>query len=370
MVIGIDASRAVTTQRTGTEAYAYFLIKALLPLAHKKGHQVRLYFNQSPPHDLFFNSPLDHKIEKIVIPFPRLWTHGRLAIELYQRPPDVFFTPAHVIPYTFNGRSAATVHDLGYHYFPSAHTKSQLRYLKWSTQHNCQQSRRIIADSIATKRDLENFYQVDSNKIEVIYPGIDPTLEPVEDETLIQRTLAKYGISQPYLLYIGTLQPRKNLVRLVQAYASSGVEHQLVLAGRQGWLAQPILDAIAKLPTAVQSKIKLTGYVSEEEKAPLLSRATALLFPSLYEGFGFPVLEAQACETAVLCSNSSSLPEVAGKGALFVEPESVASIGQGIQQLCSSTELRQSLIQKGSVNVKQFSWETAVFQLLSTLETM
>jgi hypothetical protein len=162
MIIGIDASRAVTKQRTGTEACAYFLIQSLIPLAINKGHQLRLYFNQPPPTGLF---PQHALVEPVVIPFPRLWTHLRLAWELQQRPPDIFFTPAHVIPFTYHGRSVATVHDLGYHHFPEAHPRQQLRYLRWSTRHNGRRSHCVIADSQATKQDLIQFDGIDPIKI-------------------------------------------------------------------------------------------------------------------------------------------------------------------------------------------------------------
>lgn len=154
MWIGIDASRAATPQRTGTEAYAYFLIQALIPLVPARGHRLTLYFNQPPAPHLF---PTGESVNLRSLPFPRLWTHLRLAWTLQRRPPDLFFTPAHVIPFTYFGRSAATVHDLGYHHFPQAHPAGQLRYLRWSTRHNGRRAHTILADSQATKTDLHRF---------------------------------------------------------------------------------------------------------------------------------------------------------------------------------------------------------------------
>jgi len=374
MIIGIDASRTVSLQRTGTEAYSYNLIQTLIPLARQNKHQLRLYFNQPPPH-LF--APAPH-LELIVIPFPRLWTHLRLAWELRQRPPDVFFTPAHVIPISYFGCSVATVHDLGYHYFPEAHNRSQLAYLHWSTRHNGRRSRRVIADSQTTKTDLAQLYAIDPARIDVIYPGVDPRLKPVIDQNRLAAAQQKYGITPPYLLYIGTLQPRKNLVRLVQAHAASSVPHQLVLAGKQGWLAQPILDAVSDVPSdnpqspmshrTIPNPILLPGFIHDDDKAALISGATALLYPSLYEGFGFPVLEAQACGTAVLCANNSSLPELAGEAALMVNPLDTEGLAAAIQRLASDDPLRRQLIEKGFENVKRFSWQKAARRVLATLE--
>ncbi len=361
MLIGLDASRAAARQRTGTEAYAYFLINALIPLAAERDHKLRLYFNQPPSPDLF---PSERHVEPVVIPFPRLWTHLRLAWELRRRPPDIFFTPAHVIPFTYRRPSAATIHDLGYHHFPQAHPRRQLVYLRWSTRHNGRIARRIIADSQATKDDLVQLDSLDPAQIDVVYPGIDPDLGPVRDEAKLTAVLHKYNITPPYLLFLSTLQPRKNLARLVQAYAASGVQQQLVLAGKQGWLSAPILAEIHNS----QLNIITPGFIDDEDKAALLSGATALLYPSLYEGFGFPVLEAQACGTAVLTANSSSLPEAAGDAALLVDPLDVAAIAAAIQRLDNDPLLRNELAQKGFENVKRFTWGATAVRVLDTLE--
>ncbi|MEM7116526.1 MAG: glycosyltransferase family 1 protein [Chloroflexota bacterium] len=382
MILGIDASRAVTAQRTGTEAYAYFLIQALIPLAKARGHDLRLYFNASPPPALFPDAT------RVTIPFPRLWTHVRLAWELHRRPPDVFFTPAHVIPYTYRKTSAATVHDLGYHHFPQAHTKRQVAYLKWSTRHNGRSAHAILADSQATKDDLIHFYQTPAEKIDVVYPGIDPALKPVVDEATLTAVYQKYNITPPYFLYLSTLQPRKNLLRLIDAFAQTDLPHQLVLAGKQGWLSQPILDVVHSKQLSVASeqstnqytnipitnnpaprpRILLPGFIPDSDKVALLSGATALLYPSLYEGFGFPLLEAQACGTAVLTANSSSLPELAADTALLVDPLDTNAIRDGIIQLAHDAALRQTFVQKGLQNVKRFSWEKTAVQTLYILE--
>ncbi len=366
MIIGLDASRAITQQRTGTEAYAYFLIRAFLPLAIENGHQVRLYYNERPSPDLFLHHP---QIESIVIPFSRLWTHIRLAWELHTHPPDLFFTPAHVIPYTYRGRSIATIHDLGYHHFPEAHPKKDLAYLRWSTRHNGRISSHVLADSQATKEDLIRFDNINPGKVTVVYPGIDPNLLPVTDKSVITAVLQKYNITPPYLLHLSTIQPRKNLVRLVKAYAVASVPHQLVLAGKMGWLAQPILDAIAKLPSPVSNQIKLPGFIDDADKAALLSGATAVLYPSLYEGFGFPALEAQACETAVLCANSSSLPEIVADSALTIDPLNIAQLTTAIHKIATNGQLRTQLIKKGQQNVTRFNWTQTARQLLTLIES-
>lgn len=365
MLIGIDASRAITDQRTGTEAYALHLIRALISLTAKQDHQLRLYFNQAPSNRQF---PDYSHVEHCLLPFPRLWTQIRLAAELRLRSPDVFFTPAHVIPFIYHGNSVATVHDLGYHYFPAAHTRTQRSYLKLSTRSNGRLSQRVIADSQATKADLVRFYNISPDKIDVIYPGVDPALQRVTDRKILESVQREYAISEPYLLFIGTLQPRKNLVRLVSAYAESGLPHLLVLAGKLGWHSKSILDEIAGLNPTIRQRIIMTGYIADENKAALISGASALLYPSLYEGFGFPILEGQACGTPVLAANSSSLPEIAGGAALLVDPRDGGALTAALRRIADDGNLRHDLERKGLINVDRFTWERTASSVLQTLE--
>ena len=363
MLIGIDASRTITSQRTGTEAYAYHLIRTLIPLTAGR-HKLRLYFNAHPPRGLF--PEVDH-VEEVVISFPRLWTHLRLALELHMRPPDVFFTPAHVIPLSYFRPSVATIHDLGYHYFPDAHTSQQLLYLRWSTRHNARRARRLLVDSLATEADLVEFYQVPPEKITVIYPSLDPRFMRE-----IQTGKALKGTPEhPYLLFLSTLQPRKNVVRIVEAFAEVADEcpHNLILAGKAGWRTEPIMEAIRNLDHEIQNRIFLTGFIAEEGKAPLIAGADIMLYPSLYEGFGFPLLEANACGTPVIASNTSSLPELAGDGAaLLVDPENKNELAEGIRFLLRNRSAREMLIAQGYENIRRFSWKRAADLALAQLE--
>lgn len=365
MRIGIDASRAAVARRTGTEAYAYHLIRALLPIANARQHQVTVYYNQSPSVPI---SAENHLVQ--ALPFPRLWTHIRLAAHLLRQPPDVFFTPAHVIPLSYMRPAVATVHDLGYHYFPQSHTPRQLRQLRWSTRHNARRSQHVIADSEATKRDLVALYQISAEKINVIYPGFDTELRPVTDENMLADLQKRLQITSPYFLFLSTLQPRKNIGRIIEAFAQVAAEvpQQLVLAGKQGWLAEPLLNQIAELPLATRERIRLTGFIDDSDKAALISGATALVYPSQYEGFGFPVLEAQACGTPVITADNSSLVEVGGDAVHFVSAESTNAIANAMRQLANDTAYRHQLIVAGNSNIKRFSWQRAAAQTLDLLE--
>jgi glycosyltransferase involved in cell wall biosynthesis len=368
MLIGIDASRATPTQRTGTESYSVRLIEALIRLEHE--HQLRLYSRGEFTGWIVSGQGRAQtgSVERRVIPFPRLWTHLRLSWELLHHPPDVVFVPSHVLPLWTPVPSAVTIHDLGYLHFPSAHPLRQRWYLDWSTRHSTRMADVVFADSEATKTDLVTQYGIPATKVVVAYPGIDDGLGPVSDRDQIQDVKRRYGIEGDYVLHIGTLQPRKNLSRLVKAFADvpTGKRLELVLAGKRGWLYQHLFETVRRM--GLEDRVRFVGYVPEEDKAALLSGARLYVFPSLYEGFGFPALEAQACETPLICSTSSSLPEVAGEGAIFVDPLDTAALSEAMQRLLTDAVLRAELAAKGRENRRRFSWRRCAETVMEELE--
>jgi glycosyltransferase involved in cell wall biosynthesis len=370
MLIGIDASRAVAARRTGTENYSLNLIRELL--AQGQDRRFRLYFNRAPATDLFLGGA-----EWRVMPFPRLWTHLRLSWEMLSNPPDLLFVPSHVLPLAHPQHTVVTVHDLGYHYYPEAHTLFQNVYLRWSTQYNARAATRVLADSEATRQDLIRYYGTPKEKIAVVYPGRDEALAPVAESQRLADMRAHYGLSDSYFLYVGTLHPRKNLVRLVQAFASliqsltSSSQHpmdslQLVLAGQKGWLYEEIFAEVRRLD--LTERVVLTGYVPDAHLGGLLSGALAFVFPSLYEGFGLPVLEAMACGTPVVCSDVSSLPEIAGDAALLVDPLDAEDLAQALYQIAVDERLRRTLVARGLQQVQLFSWRRCAQETLQVLE--
>jgi len=366
MLIGIDTSRAVIGQRTGTENYSLNLIRHLLTLGG--GHRYRLYFTRPPSLGLF---PPMANCEFRVMPFPRLWTHLRLSLEMIRRPPDVLFIPAHVLPILHPRASVVTIHDLGYLYFPRAHRPLDRLYLDLSTRFNARAAAHLIADSIATKRDLAECYGVDAAKITVAYPGYDATaFRPVRDETAIEVVKARYGIASEYILFVGTIQPRKNLVRLIEAFANLQTcklaNLQLVIAGKRGWLYEGIFQRVEKL--GLEGQVVFMGYVAEQDLPALFSGAKLFAFPSLYEGFGLPILEAMACGTPVVCSNASSLPEVAGDAAILVDPLDVEELAAAMERVLRDKELQAEMIERGFEQAKRFSWEKCAQETLAVLE--
>jgi glycosyltransferase involved in cell wall biosynthesis len=373
VLIGVDASRATVTRRTGTERYSLEIIRSLLALGGQ--HDWRLYCRSRPAPGLFVVEESAARVEIRVLPVPRLWTHLGLSGEMALHPPDVLFVPAHVLPLWRPRRSLVTIHDLGYRRFPQAHPWRQRLYLDWSTRWSARVATVILADSQATRADLISAYGVAGSKIVVVYPGRPEDLARVDDPARLAAMRARYGLQAPYVLYVGSLQPRKNLARLIQAFArclsySKEMPEQLMLAiaGSPAWLADSILREPARL--GIAERVRFLGYVDPADLAALLSGATAFVFPSLYEGFGFPVLEAQACGVPVLTSNTSSLPEAAGEGAWLVDPADVDAIADGIRRLLGDEALRQSLIARGYANVQRFSWRRAAAETLQVIEQM
>jgi len=354
--IALDASRVTAGRVTGTEHYAKQIIRALI--GQNTAHHITLYFRDSSPPDWFPQSDL---VTYRCIPFPRAWTHARLAAELWRDRPDVTFVPAHTLPILFPGPAVVTVHDLGFKYFPQAHPRASRLYLDWTTRYSAARAAVVLADSRATANDLTAFYGTSPDKIRVIYPGVDrPAIGDID------AVRQKYRLPERYFLFIGTLQPRKNIARIAQAYARWWAGHQsegvgLVLAGGRGWLYDEAW-------TAGIPNIYLPGYIDNADKGALYAGALALVFPSLYEGFGFPVIEAMHCGTPVITSRTSSLPELAGDAAVLVNPLEVYQIADALEDITANESLRQSLREKGYTQAAKFTWDKTAEQVKAALE--
>ena len=362
MRIAIDASRTTRARRTGTENYALCVIRALLAL--DSDHHFTLYFRDRPALDWLNAHDLNRsaRVAIRVIPQKRLWTQIRFARALYADRPDVTFVPAHTLPLMFPGAGVVTLHDVGYHYFPDAHPFRQRMALEATTRYSARRAARILVDSQATADDLGTLYNVPAAKMRVAYPGV----EGIEraDQSAIMGARVKYSLPERYFLFVGTLQPRKNINRLVEAYSQWRTQSDgsipLILAGGRGWLSQSLqID---------RPGVQTLGYVPDADLAPLYSGALAFVLPSLYEGFGFPAIEAMRCGTPVLCSDNSSLGEIVGDAALTVDPHSVEAIRDGLTQLATDSILRADLISRGTDRAKRFSWQATAAIVMEALE--
>lgn len=365
MLIGIDASRATVSLRTGTEGYSLHIIRGLI--AEGQGHRFRLYFRDMPDEGLLPDVP---NVEVEVITRQRMWTHWGLGPAVRREQPDVLFVPSHVVPWPNTGPvpSVVTIHDLGYVHYPGKHPLPSRMYLSWSTQHSARVARRVIAVSHATAHDLITLNGTASTKVRVVHSGVDELLQPVRDRAAIDDLCRRLGIPGPYVLHVGSLQPRKNLPRLVEAFSRVRDEVaglSLVLAGRPGWNYQHLLDRIAHL--GLEDRVLLPGYVPDADLPTLYSGASVYAFPSLYEGFGFPALEAMACGTPVVCSNVSSLPELVGDAALTFAPTDVAGMAATLRVALADPAIRRRLVTSGADRAAMFSWAAAARQTMEVL---
>lgn len=382
MVIGFDGSRAFYPGRTGTENYSYSVLYHLSKIDSKNQYLVYLRPGcQVEPKDW----PDNFKFK--LINFSKVWTQSGLAFQTFTDKLDILFVSAHTYPIIRKPgiKIVMTVHDLGAEYLGGLHNLKQRLYLKAVTKFQLKSATHLIAVSNTTKQDLINQAEVNPKKITIIYEGYNKSLyKPLKNDQIIN-TLKSFGIEKEnYYLFVGTIQPRKNLERLITAFANVnkqvlGYDNKelytspsaqsdnliLVLVGKKGWLSDQIYALPAKL--GIEDKVRFLGYVPDNDLPGLYSGAKALLFPSLYEGFGLPVLEAFACKCPVLTSNISSLPEVAGDAAVLVDPESIEDITLGIEKV-SNKAVTKELVKKGFKRKAQFSWEKCARETLEVLE--
>lgn len=357
-IVGLDASRAVTGAPTGTEYYSRALIAALLKL--DSPYFFRLYTRTSIPGDSF---PSTSNYEVRAIPFLRFWTHLRLSYEMLTRAPDALFVPAHVLPLIHPRNSIVTVHDLGYCLFPDAHPLFQRTYLDLSTRWNVRRARWVIADSYATRNDIVKFYDGEAEKIRVVYPAFDSEIfRPVSNPDEIERVRSKYGLASPFIISVGTVQPRKNYARLIEASATLAPEYICVIVGKKGWVSDSTLARVRELNA--ETRVRFLDYVPIEDLPALYTGARLAVLPSLYEGFGLTALEAQACGTPLVCSNSSSLPEVAGEGAIYFDPQRVSDMALALRVVSGDDWVREALAARGRKNLTRFSWKRAAQEIL------
>lgn len=360
MLVGIDASRATPPPRTGTENYSVGLIRALL----KRGrHHYRLYYRETLAAEL-----IGYDAEYRPMPARRLWTHTRLAVEIRRSAPDALFVPAHVLPLTHPPVSVVTAHDVGFRYFPGAHPLIQRLYLGLTTHWAARRARILLADSEATRQDLIRLYGAQPQRIRVVYPAVDerfsPQALPGEAETIRQT----YHLPSTYLLYVGTLQPRKNLGVLIEALNHTRSDVTLAVVGGVGWggEAARLQSLVARL--GLDSRVRFLGHAPNADLPALMRQATAVALPSLYEGFGMPLAEAMACGTPTLASNTSSLPEVVGEAGILLPPRDVAAWAAAIDHLWTSPSLREDLRGHGLSQARQFTWDRAAEATEKALE--
>ncbi|MEP7162569.1 MAG: glycosyltransferase family 1 protein [Candidatus Moraniibacteriota bacterium] len=367
MSIAIQASDLDHERIDGTRVYLSMLLKRFGSLApdenftlyHQRG------FNPALAPPAFSN------YAERIIPFPLAWMQTRFALEMFRERPKKIFLPIQAAPYFLptGTEVTVTVHDLAFKIYPETFPKTHVIKLNLFLDWAVARANKIIAVSESTKRDLLRFFpKVLESKIRVISHGFDADLFGTRlAESELSEKLKNHKLDpQRYCLSVGALQPRKNLSRLIEAFTlakEKAPDMKLVLAGERAWLSDAIFATWEK--SAFKDDIIFTGQVSFEELRALYQGARFFVFPSLYEGFGIPILEAFASGVPVLAASNSSLPEVAGDAALYCDAKSVSSIAENMGRLWNEEALRMRLVEKGRKQMGKFSWDLCARETLS-----
>lgn len=400
MIIGIDASRANLKHKTGTEWYSFYLIKNLAKI--DKENKYILYLNKEPSLSLkkIVASNKNFSFKVLKWPSSSFWTLGRLSLEMIFRAPDVLFVPAHGLPLFSPRRSVNTIHDLAFlrdktiyrqdrinishkasrrliNFFVKVITlgkyqANSLDYLYWSTKFALRKASKIIAVSNFTKQEIENFYpKVKADKVKVIHNGYNSDIYKLSNnEERIEEALHKYGIEKPFFLYVGRLEKKKNTPALIEALSIirenyPEIKEKLLLIGDASFGYDEVKFMIEEYD--LEREVMMPGWIEEEDMPYIFEAASAFVFPTKYEGFGIPMLQAMACGLAVAASDIEVLHEVASDAAIYFDYNDSCSIALAMRSLVAEDNLRQELRQKGLERVKKFNFEKCARETLLVL---
>ena len=375
MKIGINGYEAVVPRfghnketglpnRVGSSEFCFQLLSKLSKLDTSNDYSVFL------PVEPSLDMPKQtEKWRYVAFHSKKLWTLLGLSRKLNSYNLDVFFSPTHYLPLYTASPSVISILDVSYLYFPNLFKKKDLYQLKFWGGYSIKKAKKIITISNSSKNDIIKMYKVNPDKVTVIYPGIRVDLNLKVKDLSMEELNNKFGIKEKYILFVGTLQPRKNIVKLIEAFSKlKEKDLNLVIVGKKGWQFEDILNAPKKYE--VEDRVKFLDSVSDEDLPSLYKNALCFCLPSLYEGFGLPILEAMQYGCPVATSNVSSLPEAGGEAAVYFDPENVEDIAKALQSLVNDEELRNSLIKKGYEQVKKFSWEKTAKETLRVLEEL
>lgn len=352
--IGIDASRANVTDRTGTEWYAYNLIQELKSTIPDT-YRVVLY-SKEPLRDGLEDLPDNWESRVLTWPW-RFWTQIRLSWEMLRRPPDILFVPAHTLPIILPKRASVTLHDVAFMPFKEAYSLPSRLYHTWATRFAIRRANPILTVSQFSKEEIIRWFGADEGMIAVTPLGFDAErYGPVADDVLAD-TLHRYRISRPYFLFVGRLETKKNIGGLLEAFRKfrdmwPDERVSLVLVGKHGHGYED--EVKGGLPEGVVEP----GYVCQDDMRALYAGAEALVFVSKYEGFGLPAIESMACGTPVIASDSTSLPEVCGDAAVMVDPDKPEEIARSMHRVVVDDEVRGYLVEKGKDRAGRYTWRS------------
>ncbi|MFH0815162.1 MAG: glycosyltransferase family 1 protein [Candidatus Falkowbacteria bacterium] len=365
MLIGIDASRANKKFKTGVEWYSHCLIEEFKKIDRE--NQYFLYTDRPLVGELAV-CPANFHQKILKWPLPKFWTLGRLTLEMLMgQRPDVLFVPAHTLPLINPRKSVVTIHDIGFERFPEFYKWPDIAYHRFAIKTIKRCATKIITVSEFSKREIMDVYKIPAEKIVVTHIGF---VAPVADRVDLVRDEIKKISKQPFVLFVGRLEAKKNVARMIEAFGrvrekNPTIGLKFVLAGRPGFGYEKILETMEK--NNLNNDVVLLDWISKEELGFLYRRASALLFATLYEGFGIPPLEAMSVGCPVVCSNTTSLPEIVGNAALLVNPLDIENIADGLSQILFNDEKRKRYIEAGKLRATTFTWESCARETLNVL---
>jgi glycosyltransferase involved in cell wall biosynthesis len=371
MRIGFDA-RLVYYQQAGIGQYILHLVPGLARLLkpgrddqeHSRRELWIFRSRKAPP----LNLPAWVRQAKLWTPSHHRFENTALSLELTGKRLHLLHSPDFIPPAGGRFRSVITVHDLNFIHFPEFLTPESTRYYG-QIDRAVKRADHILTDSNWTKDDVLNHLAVSSELVTAVHLAAGPVFRPITDRQELRRTTIRYGLPPDYVIFVGTLEPRKNVPTLLEAFCrlrGLGFDFHLAIVGRKGWLYKDVFSTVTEL--------KLTEYVhfldnvSNEDLARLYNAACCLTLPSYYEGFGLPPLEAMACGTPVVVSNRSSLPEVVGEAGLLIDPDKPEDLCEALARIVGDSDLRASLRQKGLMRSSQFSWAKAARQTMAVYD--
>lgn len=377
MLIGIDGNEANVEKRVGISEYAYQLLLQFASDTSLRDRNIKfvVYLKDKPLASL----PKVNKFWEYRILKPgKLWTQWRLPLDLYlHKPqPDVFFSMTHYAPRFSPVPTVVSIMDVAYERFPEMFNASDLYQLRNWTAYSVRNAKKVLTISDASRDDIIKAYTVPKDSVITTYPGIKNIFSLEPHVYGMKQLQTKYHISDHFILFVGTLQPRKNIVRLIEAFSKLGIREEsfeinnleLIIIGKKGWQYEEILAAPEKF--GVEDRVRFFENIQDDELDTFYKHALCYVLPSLYEGFGLPVLEAMQRGCPVITSNVSSLPEAGGDAALYVDPKDADDIAAKIKKLINDKKLREELIEKGKKQVKKFSWEKAAKETLQVLQSV
>jgi glycosyltransferase involved in cell wall biosynthesis len=370
MNIGIDV-RSMFGTPTGVGRYVSNLLRHLSHLNPEQHYW--LYTDCQVDAPIIPQANFHQK--SLRLPFAQnyfTWNHFRLPPELLLHPVDLFHFPFYTIPIIRNYKSIVTIHDITYEVHPEWYSWKGLVAMRPFSRYAARHADKILTDSNYSKQDLMKYYNVPEEKIVVTYLGVEEWFRPIDDQTALDTTRAKYRITSPQMiLYVGSIHTRRNIIQLLQAFQKvqqTIADVQLVLVGKQEYPYMDLQVLIHELgPT---SQVILAGYlhIYDPHLLALYNLADLFIYPSSYEGFGLPPIEAMACGTPVITSNNTSLPEVTGDAAILIDPLNIDEMAEAMIQVLMNQQMRQEMIAKGINQAQKFSWEQVAKETLAVYQ--